>query len=155
MTLIPKKHLFDALQYQIIFERISNLHNDAKPLWGKMNAAQMMAHVTEVLKNALGEKRYSRKLIGYIIAPFWRHKFYNQQPYKIKNLPSYHQFKIEGSKIFEEEKAQLLYWLKVFHEEGSVKTKDACHPLLGRFKPEQWAIGQYKHLDHHLRQFGV
>ena len=29
------------------------------------------------------------------------------------------------------------------------------HPFFGRLTPAEWAIQQYKHLDHHLRQFGA
>ncbi|MDP9169810.1 MAG: DUF1569 domain-containing protein [Acidobacteriota bacterium] len=29
------------------------------------------------------------------------------------------------------------------------------HSFFGRIAPEEWAILMYKHLDHHLRQFGV
>jgi len=29
------------------------------------------------------------------------------------------------------------------------------HSFFGRLTPEEWATLMYKHLDHHLRQFGV
>ena len=29
------------------------------------------------------------------------------------------------------------------------------HSFFGRLVPEEWAVLMYKHLDHHLRQFGV
>jgi transposase InsO family protein len=29
------------------------------------------------------------------------------------------------------------------------------HSLFGRLTPEEWATLMYKHVDHHLRQFGV
>ncbi len=29
------------------------------------------------------------------------------------------------------------------------------HSFFGKMTPEEWAILMYKHLDHHLRQFGV
>lgn len=155
MSKIINNNLFNSDNYNEIKDRILKLQHDAKPNWGIMNASQMMAHVTEVMKNALNENKYPRKLIGYIIAPFWRHKYFNDQPYKIKNLPSYNSFKIASPKDFDEEQRILLTKLKIFHEEGKERTKEACHPLLGKFTPEQWAIGQYKHIDHHLRQFGV
>jgi len=40
-------------------------------------------------------------------------------------------------------------------EGGRARSRAAIHPMLGKFKPGQWVIGQYKHIDHHLRQFGV
>lgn len=153
---MPKiKNLYDTEVYDHLKTRINKLHANTKPNWGQMNVAQMMAHVTEVMKNGLNETKFPRKLIGYFIAPFWRHKYFNDKPYKIKNLVTHPNFKIVDSKEFAKEKEQILYWLKIFHEEGMTRTKDACHPLLGRFTPEQWGIGQCKHIDHHLRQFGV
>jgi len=149
------KNLYDQKIFDQLTLRISKLHQDTKPTWGEMNVAQMMAHVSEVMKNGLNETKLPRKFIGYFVAPFWRHKYFNDKPYKIKNLVTHPNFKMADQKEFEHEKEQLLRWLKIFHEEGMERTKDACHPLLGRFTPEQWGIGQYKHLDHHLRQFGV
>lgn len=148
-------NLYDPKVFDRLNHRINMLEQNKKPIWGEMNTAQMMAHVTAVMKNGLDVNKLPRKLIGYFIAPFWRHKYFNDKPYKIKNLVTHPNFKMADTKEFEYEKEQLHYWLKVFHEEGMQRSKDACHPLLGRFTPEQWGIGQYKHLDHHLRQFGV
>ena len=58
-------------------------------------------------------------------------------------------------KEFDTEKEILLKWIDTFFQEGNERCLQAEHPMLGTFTPEQWAIGQYKHLDHHLRQFGV
>lgn len=149
------KSLYDLDNYDEVLARISSLKQDSSPAWGEMDVAQMMTHVTNVLLNGLDELKLPRKFVGYFIAPFWRHKYFNEHPYKIRNLPSHPNFKVVGSKDFETQKNELLRWLKIFHEEGMVRSKNARHPLLGRFTPEQWGIGQYKHLDHHLRQFGV
>ena len=148
-------NLYSPDIYNQLLLRIQLLKPNSKPQWGIMNVAQMMAHVSSVMKNGLNETKLPRRMIGYFIAPFWRHKYFNEQPYKIKNLPTDDNFRIASDKDFEIEKEQLLHWIKVFHFEGKQRTKGACHPLLGKFTPNQWAVGQYKHLDHHLRQFGV
>lgn len=31
----------------------------------------------------------------------------------------------------------------------------AVHPSFGRMRPKDWDVLQYRHFDHHLRQFGV
>ncbi|MFD1127776.1 DUF1569 domain-containing protein [Paenibacillus provencensis] len=28
------------------------------------------------------------------------------------------------------------------------------HPFFGKLTSEEWSIGLYKHLDHHLKEFG-
>lgn len=149
------KNLYEADTISALTQRIERLTAESQALWGVMDVAQMMAHVVEVIKNGLHEKREPRQLRGYIIAPFWRHKYYNDKPYKLKNVPTHPSYKMVDPKDFETEKAALLQYINRFHKEGREKSKDAVHPVLGRFTPEQWAIGQYKHLDHHLRQFGV
>lgn len=149
------KNLFESSTVNKIGNRIGSLNESSQSIWGKMSVAQMLAHCNEVLKNALGDPIPKRLLIGYFVAPFWKHKMYNDQLYKIRNNPTYKTFKIEDSRNFEIERKSLLVVIEDFHKNGDSKSKNAVHPLLGKFTPEQWAIGQYKHLDHHLRQFGV
>lgn len=148
------KNLFDNATIIEIEDRIKDLSSLSQPIWGKMSVAQMLAHCNEVLKNSLGDPVPKRMLIGYLISPFWRHKMYNDQPYKIKNNPTYKTFMIEDNKNFETERKAILLTITDFYQNGNVKSKKAVHPLLGKFTAQQWAIGQYKHLDHHLRQFG-
>jgi len=149
------KNLFDKESITEIKDRINGLSASSQPEWGRMEVAQVLAHCNEVLKNSLGNPIPKRLLTGYLVAPFWKHKMYNDQPYKIRNNPTYKTFKIEDCRNFEIERKSLLSTIEDFHENGHVKSKNAVHPLLGKFTPEQWAIGQYKHLDHHLRQFGL
>lgn len=148
-----KKNLFDVNCIKELKQRIATLNSNTTPNWGNMTVAQMLAHCSEVLKNALGETQQKRKLIGYIVAPFVRSRFYDAEPYKKKGGPS--TFIMEDDKNFEYEKQYLLQRIEQFHQIERAKLKKSVHPILGKFTPEQWAIGQYKHLDHHLRQFGV
>ena len=64
-------------------------------------------------------------------------------------------FRIADKRDFEIEKGILIDWVDRFYTEGAEKSITAKHPSFGKFTPEEWAIGQYKHLDYHLRQFGV
>jgi len=149
-----RKNIFSKKCVDELKIRIESLDNNTTPNWGKMNASQMLAHCSEVLKNALGETQQKRKLIGYIVAPFVRHRFYDSEPYKKKGGPS--TFVIsDDERKFDSEKQNLIKLIEQFHTGERKKLKKSVHPILGKFTPEQWAIGQYKHLDHHLRQFGV
>lgn len=148
-----KKSLFIESCINELMNRIEKLDNNTIPNWGTMNASQMLAHCSEVLKNALGETQQKRKLIGYVISPFVRSRFYDSEPYKKKGGPS--TFIIEDEKDFEFEKQNLINRIKQFHKVDKAQLKNSVHPILGKFTPEQWGIGQYKHLDHHFRQFGL
>ena len=55
-------------------------------------------------------------------------------------------------KDFEKEKQILLEMIMNFKEENIV---DTPHPFFGKLTKEQWSKGTWKHLDHHLQQFGV
>ena len=147
------KNLFSDADIKELEKRITSLDKDATPVWGKMNVAQMLAHCSEVLRNALGEVQQKRKLIGYIIAPFIKHRYFDAIPYKKKNVPS--SFVVKDERAFNYERKNLIMLIKRFYLEGREKSKDAVHPILGEFTADQWAIGQYKHIDHHLRQFKV
>ena len=148
-----QKNLFSEKCIIELQNRIETLNSNSTPKWGQMNVSQMFAHCCEVLKNALGETQQKRKLIGYLVAPFFRYRFYDSEPYKKKGGPS--TFIIGDEKEFENEKQNLLNLITQFHLVERRSLENSVHPILGKFTPEQWAIGQYKHLDHHLRQFGV
>ncbi|MEL6254983.1 MAG: DUF1569 domain-containing protein [Bacteroidota bacterium] len=147
------KSLFSESALKEIKNRIEKLSPETQAIWGQMDVAQMMAHCVEVMRNAMGEIQQKRKFLGYLAAPFLRKRYYNDIPFQSRNVPS--TFQVVESKNFENAKETLLDRLENFHKDGSLKCQGSIHPMLGRFTPEQWAIGQYKHLDHHLRQFGV
>lgn len=145
--------LFSSAGYQDILQRINQLGPESQAEWGEMDVAQMMAHCVEVMRNAMGEIQQKRKVLSYLIAPFLKKRYYNELPFKSRNVPS--TFKVVEQRDFESERKNLLKRLEDFHIHGKTACQGAIHPMLGSFSPEQWAIGQYKHLDHHLRQFGV
>jgi len=73
----------------------------------------------------------------------------------LKNALGESTFIIGDKRKFDHEKQKLMNLIAQFHAIERRKLQNSVHPILGKFTPEQWAIGQYKHLDHHLRQFGV
>ena len=76
---------------------------------------------------------------------------YNDQPFK-KHLPTDKSFIMKEIKDFELEKKKLLDMLNRFTEANMI---DEPHPFFGKLTKEQWSKGTWKHLDHHLQQFGV
>lgn len=46
-------------------------------------------------------------------------------------------------------------WADRFAAAGPKGCTTHPHTFFGRLTPEEWATLMYKHLDHHLRQFGV
>jgi hypothetical protein len=55
----------------------------------------------------------------------------------------------------ERERSVLIAAINSFASQGAACCTSHPHPFFGPLKPEKWAILMYKHVDHHLRQFGV
>ena len=71
-----------------------------------------------------------------------------------KNLPTHPKFKVSDPKEFKKEQKALLDLVNEFSEKRNIEVWDP-HPVFGNFTPEQWGKMQFKHLDHHLKQFDV
>jgi hypothetical protein len=145
---------FDSDIYFDTIHRLNKLTPDSKPLWGKMNAAQMFAHCKEVFKIPLSDAKLPRKRMGILLGWVIKSKLYNDSPWK-KNLPTSPDFKIVDKKDFYIEKLKLTELAAKFYSAGPGYVGKFPHPFFGKFTPEQWGKSMYKHLDHHLRQFGV
>jgi hypothetical protein len=53
------------------------------------------------------------------------------------------------------ERKRLLERISRFASAGSNGCTQYPHSFFGPLTPDEWAILMYKHLDHHLRQFGA
>lgn len=146
--------LFEASVVEEITNRIEQLQPESKAIWGKMTVAQMLAHCTGGMQMATGEIQLPRRFIGRLLAPFIKASYYNDLPFP-KNINTDKALVITDNKDFLVEKEALILHINKFHQGNAQHCTKAPHPLLGHFTPEQWAKGMYKHVDHHLRQFGV
>ncbi|MDR0800975.1 DUF1569 domain-containing protein [Fluviicola sp.] len=135
-------------------ERIQKIQPNQQPLWGKMNSSQMLDHCSETMKVARGQKQLNRMFLSYIMGSLMKKSFYNDKPVP-KNSPTHKSFIITPTSEFEKSKKELIDHLVAFQEGGPEKCTDAPHTFFGKLTKEQWGMGMYKHLDHHLQQFGV
>jgi hypothetical protein len=119
-----------------------------------MNVAQMLAHCNKSVETAMGMNFMKRLFIGRIIGTMVKKQVLGQKPFG-KNSPTDKSYIFTGNLNFEEEKSKAIASIKQFFEGGPAKCTTYPHPFFGPFTPEQWAVFQWKHLDHHLRQFGV
>ena len=145
------KSLFDITTYTEIKNRLSALTADSQRQWGKMEIGQMLCHCVQPLNVSLGKGNIKKQF--FPLAFLFKKSLYNDKPWR-QNLPTAKSFKISGSKDFETEKTELLKLIHEFHEKKN-QTEWEPHPIFGKFTPQQWGQMQYKHLDHHLKQFGV
>ena len=148
------QNLFDTATYNSIAERMNKLTPDCERQWGKMNAAQMLAHCKEAFKVPLSNKPMPRMLLGILLGWAFKSKLYNDDPWK-KNLPTAPNFIIKDERDFNKEKDALMEMVHQFYTKGPEEVGKFPHPMFGSFTKEQWGKSMYKHLDHHLVQFGM
>lgn len=145
--------LFEPTTAGEIISRIEKLQPDSTAQWGKMNVAQMLAHCCGPLQFYFEDKRAKRSLMGLLFGKMVFRQLISERPWK-RSLPTAKEFKITGSRIFEEEKHRLLVHVNRFSTEGYTITS-FIHPFFGKLSSQEYALFNYKHLDHHLQQFGV
>jgi hypothetical protein len=148
------KNIFNQLHSEEILNRIDKLSPNSKPQWGKMDVAQMLAHCSSFQDIAMGHSFPARGWLGILIGNFVKPIFYNDKPLA-QNMSTIPTILIEDEKEFETEKEKLKQKIITFQTNGPEKCTTHPHPFFGKLTSEQWGKGIYKHLDHHLKQFGV
>ena len=145
--------LFDPQTSQEIIQRIENLNISSSRQWGKMDVAQMLAHCAMGMETSLGDRNPPRTFLGRLLGKIMQGGLTDDKPMP-KNLPTHPEFVMVDSKDFEREKSRLLALVNRFSEGGASVITENPHPFYGKITPTQWSSGSWKHMDHHLRQFG-
>lgn len=149
------KNIFNEADKNEILQRMEKLSPDAKPVWGKMNAAQMLAHCYKSTQMALGEINTKRVAFPVnVIGRILKSKVLGESPLH-KNSPTAPEVKITDERNFQQEKMNLTSSLNRMAAEKEKCVKAQIHPFFGKMLPAEWGRIAYKHTDHHLKQFGV
>jgi hypothetical protein len=149
------RNLFDVARVEEVKQRIARLRQDSERQWGTMNAPQMVAHCSAGLELALGDRLPPRlffgTLIGLLIKPL---ALGNDKPMR-RNSPTVEGLVVTDDRDLGTERERLCGLIDRFAAAGPTGCTTHPHSFFGRLTSEEWAILMYKHLDHHLRQFGV
>lgn len=140
--------------YNEFISRINNINENSQALWGSMNSAQMIKHLSldaEIILGKLEVKNISNFLtrtlfktiiLGNINSP--------------KGGKTIHELDVINSNVpvsnFETEKQ---YYLKLIKEILNSDTLSKNHPVLGKMSSSQWYRYIYRHSDYHFKQFGI
>ena len=152
------KDLFDPALVEDTKHRIMRLYPQSERSWGNMTLAQTLAHCTSGMQMAMGiinPKRASfpATVIGLIIKPL---VFGDDKPMRRNSPSSPELFPADHTQCdFDRERTRLIETIDSFAAKGSACCSQHPHPFFGQLKSRQWAILMYKHVDHHLRQFGA
>jgi hypothetical protein len=148
------KTLFESEAVDEVISRVDSLQPTVHRQWGKMDVAQMMAHCSAALDMASGRLNPQRILIGRLIGGFFKPIYWNEKPFS-RNNPTDPKLVVSDQRDFLREQEELKLKIRLFHEGGESGCTKHPHPFFGDLTPPQWSRGMYKHLDHHLRQFGA
>jgi hypothetical protein len=145
--------LLDEHDRVAILERAGRLRAETPPRWGRMDAAQMLQHCAEALAASLGDIHHQplgkplfhTRLVKYLVI--------RVLPFP-KNAPTAPELRVASPAVFDAERTRLAAFVRRYANAADPGVS-AEHPLFGILAPQEWGELEYKHLDHHLRQFGV
>lgn len=138
-----------------VIQRINLLTPEKQPQWGKMNASQMLAHCS-VAYEMIYENKHPKPsfVMKFVLRKFVKKSVTNDVPYA-RNLRTAPQFLVSNIKDFAKEKIRLIQYLQQTQQLGGAHFHNLESHSFGPLTQEEWNNMLYKHLDHHLRQFGV
>lgn len=146
------RSLFQPKARASIGKRFNGLSPTATPRWGRMTAPQMLAHCNDGFGLATGEiptrvrRTWARfPPINYLIAcflPFPRH------------APMARELFARVPDEWHVELARLHANMERFAAQDR-RAPRPLHPFFGPLPWWAWGLLGYRHLDHHLRQFGA
>jgi hypothetical protein len=148
------ENMFNAGDRAVLQQRLSRLQPSSARQWGKMNAGQMLAHCAAALEMACGDRQKKQAFIGKLVTPFIRSSFLGPKPLG-RNSPTDPDLLIADERDFAAERQRLSMLVDRFCQAGPDTAGRQIHSFFGRLSGEEWGRLTYKHLDHHLRQFGV
>lgn len=149
------KNIFEKDTTEEVISRIEKLSPESQRQWGKMSVSQMLAHCNVTYEMVYDNKHPKPGAIKrFFIKSFAKALVVGDKPYK-QNLPTAPVFLVSDDKDFETEKRRLIDYLRRTQELGENYFDGKESLSFGRLNKQQWNNMFYKHLDHHLRQFGV
>lgn len=119
-----------------------------------MDAAQALAHCALAIEAATGDAKLPRQLFARLIGPFFKGWVLGPKPFS-KNSPTHPELVMTAPKDFTRERARLIASILKFHDAGPASAARYEHGFVGKLTGEEWGRMQHKHLDHHLKQFGL
>jgi hypothetical protein len=146
--------LFETADRKQILDRFGKLQAGAARQWGKMDAAQMLAHCAASLEVAAGDVKKEQRLLGKLLARFVKGSLVHSDKPMEKNAPTDPTFVVADARDFEKEKARVLAVAARFASGGPAAANGRVHSFFGTLTGDEWGALTWKHLDHHLRQFG-
>ena len=137
-----------------ILDRLGNVRPDSHRQWGKMNANQMICHVSDSFNAAMGRKHASPAEKPY--GPVMKWLALNMPmkwPHGVPTRPEVDQEKFGTAPTAFDTDVQMVLALTEEFVRVPRTFTFASHPIFGNMTESEWMRWAYLHTDHHLRQF--
>jgi hypothetical protein len=134
-------------------ERLQSLRPDSPRRWGRMSIDQMLWHVNQSFRMALGDNVFEPMKVPPLPKPVLRWMVLNV-PWPKGRSPTYREMVATKSYDFAAEKTRCVQLIDRMAAQ-SIDGNWPVNPTLGPMSGAQWSHLQAKHLDHHLKQFGA
>jgi DinB superfamily len=149
------KSIFEKAVRDELIQRIEKLSDSSTASWGKMNVYQMIIHCIKTEEMYLRIKSYDRLFIGRIFGQMTLKSLVkDEKPFK-QNEPTHPLFKIKDNGYISTISAKWISLIQQFENKKEEDYQDFSHPFFGKMTKTQVGHYNYKHIDHHLRQFNV
>jgi hypothetical protein len=140
-----------------ILQRLRQIRPDSSRRWGRMSAHQMVCHLTDCCRMAIGQKHVSdaSSVLQRTIVKWTALYVPLRWPPGFPTRPEIDQER-EGTRPaeFAADVAELEALVHLLTADP--RTFDwPVHPIFGRMTEAAWLRWAYLHMDHHLRQFGL
>jgi hypothetical protein len=141
---VYEPHLLQPQSYKEMLERLEKLSPQSQGSWGKMDVAQMLAHVAAFLELGMSDKKARQTLMGRMFGGRVKRQILTKGV--PQNLPTIPRIKISGPKKFQEEKEALQRRLEQFFNGGEAGITRQPHDFFGYLTSNEWARLQYVHI---------
>jgi hypothetical protein len=149
------KSIFEKEVREELIQRIAKLSDSSAASWGKMNVYQMIVHCIKTEEMYLRITSYKRLFIGRIFGQMSLKSLVKDDAHFKRNEPTHPTFKITDNGYISSISEKWISLIRQFDNKTESDYEDFSHPFFGKMSYEQVGHYNYKHIDHHLRQFNL
>jgi uncharacterized protein DUF1569 len=148
------KNWFNADDRTALLARLDHLRSDSERLWGRMTPREVVCHLADTIRIALGDKpgepfKTPLRIPGISHLAVWVMPWPKAAPTAPQLLPG---LGMTDPTEFDSDKRELFELLRRLSESSGPLARS---PVFGALSRASWGRLTWRHLDHHLRQFGA
>ena len=149
------KTIYDKTTRDELISRINSLNENSNRLWGKMTVRQMIRHCLMNDEMNMGKMNLKQVFIGRLFGKMALKSFLRDEKPIKKNMGTLPELKITED-VKEDLQTLKEQWVASLQKYTDLENNhEYIHSFFGKINKEQVGLMAYKHISHHLRQFGV